>query len=121
MKNLKNKRTIILAIILLGLLIVAYKTIFMSSDDNAPMPIDVNIPVTNDISPVGAVSDVNTAVANVSAGGNVESILREIENINFDTSVLEDQKFKSLKSIEIPLISLPIGRKNPFSAVSGSN
>jgi len=96
MKNFKNNRTAILSLILLGLLIVAYKTLFISSDWS--LPVDENIV----------------------ASQRVESILQEVENINFDTSIMGDQKFKSLKSIETPLISLPIGRENPFSA-SGSN
>ncbi len=91
MKNLKNKRTIILAIILLGLLILAYKTMFVSSDTESLVE------------------------ENITASARVESILKEVESVNFDMSVMEDQKFKSLKSIETPLISLPIGRKNPFS------
>ncbi|MFA6269796.1 MAG: hypothetical protein WC657_01135 [Candidatus Paceibacterota bacterium] len=98
MKNSKNKRTIVLAVILLGLLVVAYKTMFVSSN--------------NDL----LVSD-----ENVLAGERVETILKEIEGINFDLSVMENESFKSLKSIETPLVSLPVGRPNPFSLVSGSN
>jgi hypothetical protein len=97
MKKSKNKHTAILAVILLGLLVVAYKVVF------APPSDDLSV-------------DENTA-----ASERVESILKEVESINFDTSIIEDQKFKSLKTIEIPLVSLPIGRKNPFSAISGSN
>jgi hypothetical protein len=93
MKNLKNKRTSILVVILLGLLIVAYKIMFVSSDENLPLE------------------------ENITAGDRVESVLREVESINFDTSVMEDPKFQSLESIEVPLISLPIGKKNPFSAI----
>ncbi|MEK7117004.1 MAG: hypothetical protein AAB837_02470 [Patescibacteria group bacterium] len=97
MKNFKNKRTVILVVILLGLLALAYKVMFVSPSED--LSVDENI----------------------AASERVEGILREVENINFDTSIMEDQKFKSLKSIETPLISLPIGRKNPFSVVSGSN
>ena len=93
MKNLKNKRTAILAIILLGLLFLAYKTMFAPADD-------------------GLLVD-----ENIIASQRVEKILKEIENINFDTSIMENQNFKSLKSLEIPLISLPIGRRNPFSNI----
>lgn len=97
MKNSKNKRSTILVIILLGLLIVAYKFIFAPSSESA-------------------LSD-----ENIAASARVENILKEIEDINFDTSVLQDQNFKSFKSIETPLISLPVGRKNPFANAFGSN
>lgn len=93
MKKFKNKRTTILAIILLGLLILAYKTMFVSTSED----------LLDD--------------ENIVASQRVESILEEIKSIDFDTSIMEEQNFKSLKSIEIPLISLPIGRKNPFSDV----
>ncbi|MFH0804365.1 MAG: hypothetical protein V1896_02075 [Candidatus Zambryskibacteria bacterium] len=97
MKNFKNKRTAILAIILLGLLILAYKMMFAPTDEE--LLVDENI----------------------IASERVEKILRDIENINFDTSIIENQNFKSLKSIEIPMISLPVGRENPFSGVLKSN
>jgi hypothetical protein len=97
MKKSKNKRTTILAIILLGLLVLAYKVVFVSPSEDL----------------------LNTE--DVAASARVQAVLDEIEAINFDTSVIQDQNFKSLKSIEIPLISLPVGRKNPFSPTSGSN
>ena len=97
MKNFKNKRTAILAIILLGLLVLAYKVVF--------------VPTGGDL----------LVDENIVASQRIEGVLKEMESINFDTSIMEDQNFKSLKSIEIPLISLPIGRENPFSPTSGSN
>lgn len=97
MKNSKNKRTAILAIILLGLLVLAYKIMFVSD--------------TEDL----------TTDENIASSQRVESILKEIEGISFDTSIMENASFKSLKSIEIPLPNLPIGRSNPFSIISGSN
>lgn len=97
MKNFKNKRTIILAIILLGLLILAYKIMF------APAGGDLLVD------------------ENIAASQRVEVILKEIESINFDTSIMENPSFKSLKSFEIPLLSLPIGRENPFAGTSNSN
>jgi len=98
MKNSKNKRAIILGIILIGLLILAYKTMFVPNNGN-DLIVDEN----------------------VIASQRVEGILKEIEGINFDTSVMEDQNFKSLQSIEIPALSLPVGRKNPFSPTTSSN
>jgi len=98
MNKRNNKRTAVLAIILLGLLVIAYKSIFMSS------PVDIID--TNEDSQVG---------------DNSTGILGEIDGINFDTTIIDDKIFKSLKSLEIPLASIPIGRRNPFSSVSGSN
>lgn len=92
MKNSKNKRTSILIIILLGLLILAYKVMFVED--------------TSDL----------TAEENIAASQRIEILLNQIESINFDTSVTNDAVFKSLKSIEIPALSLPVGRANPFSA-----
>lgn len=98
MNNTKNKnRTYILAIILLGLLIFAYKTIFMSTDSN----------IASD--------------ENLLAVTRAEKVLKEMDKINFDTSVMEDESFKSLNSIAIPLPSLPVGRTNPFSGIFSPN
>jgi len=93
MKSKKNKNTGILVIILIGLLILAYKVMFVSPD------VDL------------------TTEENEIATIRIERLLNQLENANFDTSVLQDGKFQSLKSIEIPMISLPIGRENPFSDV----
>lgn len=112
MKNSKNKRTIILAAILVILLIVAYKTVFTS-----PSPDSTGV-ATATPNMSGAVGMIDVTPS--SSGSDAESILNEIESINFDTSIMQDQNFKSLKSIEKPLVSLPIGRKNPFSDVSSS-
>jgi hypothetical protein len=95
MKSLKNKRTAILAIVMLGLLVYAYKTMFAPADD---------------------VSSADNTIATQ----RVEMIMNQINGINFDTSVMQEPSFKSLKSIETPLISLPVGRSNPFAPVSGS-
>lgn len=93
MKNSKNKRTVILAIILLGLLIIGYKVV--STSPNADLLTE------------------ESAENNI--GEKIGSILKEVESINFNVGVMKESKFMSLKSIEIPLISLPIGKKNPFS------
>lgn len=84
-----------LSLILLALLFVAYKVMF------APPGID---PYATDQS--------------VMEGEKVVAILQQVEGISFDTSVISDPKFKTLKSIEIPLPSIPVGKKNPFSAPS---
>ena len=128
MKNFKNKRAVILVIILAGLLVIAYKTIFVSPGDNVSTPANVNVPDVESVSssptPIGgaASSMSGTADTNILLSGDsdVESILRQMESINFDTNIIENQKFKSLKSIEVPLISLPVGRGNPFSPTSNS-
>ena len=91
MKSLKNKRTLILAIILVGLLIVAYKVLFTSPDGDLFLD------------------------ENITASARVEAVLQQVESINFNLDVKEDPNFRSLKSLEIPLISLPVGKRNPFS------
>lgn len=92
MKKSKNNRTIILSVVLVGLLILAYKTMFGGT--SADLLVDENI----------------------IAGDRIAATLAEIERINFDTTIMQNQNFKSLKSIEIPLLNLPVGRKNPFQA-----
>jgi len=91
MKKNKNKRTIILGLILVALLIVAYRMVFVSSDSEF------------------------LAEENIAASSRVERTLLQIENINFDRGALQDPKFLFLQSIEVSLPSLPIGRQNPFS------
>lgn len=77
--------------ILIGLIVFAYKVIFMPSSTDS------------------AVDDSSTA------SQAVEQILNQVNKINFDTSVTQDPKLNSLKSIETPLPSIPVGKKNPFS------
>jgi hypothetical protein len=95
MKNSKNKRTLILLAVLVVLLAVAYKVVLFPS------------PPDDFESFAGAPGDMS--------GNSSEALLREVESINFNTAIIQDERFKSLKSIEVPLISLPVGRKNPFS------
>ncbi len=92
MKNLKNKRTTILAVILIGLLFVAYKVMFVVPPEEVEFD------------------------ENIAASQRVEGILLQVESINFDTNVVNDSIFGALRSIETPLISLPVGKANPFSA-----
>lgn len=92
MKNSNNKRTVILAIILIALLILAYKVMFMPPEEGLATEGD-----------------------NVLASQRVESILQKIERIKFDLDIMQDEKFKSLKSIETPLVTLPVGKANPFA------
>ena len=93
MKNSKNKRSIILAIILLGLLVIGYKVIFTSPSADF-------------------LAEESTEM---SSAERVEVIMGEVEKINFDTKIMGDPKFTSLKSIETILPSLPVGKRNPFS------
>lgn len=41
--------------------------------------------------------------------------LQDLESVNFDMSFINDAKFNTLKSMEMPLPNLPVGKKNPFS------
>lgn len=63
------------------------------------------------------VKDDLPAEENTVSSERVEALLNQIQNISFDTSVINDESFKSLKSIAVPLPLLPVGRSNPFSAV----
>lgn len=95
MKNQSsNKRTAILGIILLGLLVIAYKVMFVPSPDSASLEGE-----------------------NQASSLMVEGILKQIDTINFDTSVIKDPKFESLRSMETPPITLPVGKENPFSPI----
>lgn len=96
MKGKNNNRTILLAVVLIGLLIIAYKVMFVSTE------IDFS------------------AEENMAATARVETLLLQIERINFNTDVLQSDEFKSFKSIETPLPSVPVGKKNPFGGF-GSN
>jgi len=97
MKTNKNNRTTALALLLVALLVVAYKVMFVSSPDDF------------------FVSE------NMVASQRVEAVLKSVEQINFETNIILDPKFMSLQSIQRPLISLPIGKKNPFSISGSSN
>jgi flagellar basal body-associated protein FliL len=88
----RKNRTAILAVVLVGLLILGYKVVFVSSDE-----------------------DSFAKEENVSTSARVEALLQQVENINFDTGIFTDPKLKTFQSIEIPLISLPVGRANPFN------
>lgn len=92
MNNSKNKRAIIMSLILLGLMAVAYKTMFVA-------PVD----------------ETSLVEENILAGERVVQVLNEIQSISFDTSVFAENQFSSLKTIEVPLPDLPVGKKNPFS------
>lgn len=113
MKEKNNKRTLVLSLILVGLLIVTYKMLFMNdSVTTVGMPIGIN-----------SNSAINSQSLNqdIIKTGSVDMLLSEMEKINFDISILEDSKFKSLKSIDLPIVSLPIGRENPFAEIYSPN
>ncbi|MBN2093800.1 MAG: hypothetical protein JW740_00270 [Candidatus Zambryskibacteria bacterium] len=85
-------RTQIMLIILIGLLVIAYKVMYMPDQEEALL-IDEN----------------------VTASQRMESLLDQIEVVSFDMDIIINEKFESLKSIATPLISIPVGRDNPFS------
>lgn len=96
MKKSNKNNTGMLLVLLIVILILAYKFMFAPVDDGMYLVDDVAL-------------------------GRVEITLQQVQNINFDTTVVNDQKFISLQSIETPLVSMPIGRNNPFSSGFGSN
>lgn len=91
----QNNRTMVLAVVLIALLIVAYKVVFV-------------VPIIEDSE---SIYDENTA-----AVARIESVRLEIESINFDTSVFDSSEFRSLQDIDTPLVPLPTGKSNPFAS-----
>lgn len=79
-----------LLIILLGLLIVGYKVVFA--------------PQSEDLS-----TDENAAAIE-----GIDRIYQQIESIDFSISSIGSE-IQDFKSIETPLISLPVGKADPFS------
>lgn len=80
---------------LVALLLVLYKTMFVTP-------------------PLEEVTD-------TTAEDKINRTLNKLELMNFNLTVMQDPKFTTLKSIETPLLNLPIGRKNPFAAIFGSS
>ncbi len=91
MRTKKNTRTNMLVVLLIAIVIFGYKFLFVEPIDEFAFQ------------------------ENQATMDRVTVLIQSIENINFDTSVINDPKFNSLESIEIPLINLPLGKTNPFS------
>lgn len=91
MRTKKNTRTNMLVILLIAIVIFGYKFLFVEPVDEFSF-------------------QENQAVMD-----RVTVLIQSIENINFDTDVINDPKFNSLKSIDTPLINIPLGKDNPFS------
>lgn len=89
MSKQSNKRTSFMLITLLALLLVAYKVMFV-----AP-------PEIEEVNPASVI--------------RVESMVSHLNSVDFSSSAINDPKFNTLETIEQPLISLPVGRSNPFS------
>lgn len=96
MKKSNKNNSGILLVILIAMLILAYKFMFAPVDDGMYVVDDVTLQ-------------------------RVEITLQQVQSISFDTAVINNQKLMSLQSIETPLVSLPVGKSNPFSSVFGSN
>ena len=89
-----------MAIILVGILIIGYRSMFMKEDESIPSALNI--------------------LENANASQRVADMLASIEKINFDKNAISDPKFSSLKDFSLPLPSLPIGKKNPFSYFGSS-
>lgn len=87
---MSNNRTTILILLLVILGAIAVKMNFFGGIE----------------APIGELVDTSS----------IDKIVAEVEAINFDTTVIQDRKFQSLKSIDTPLVSEPVGKKNPFSS-----
>lgn len=88
----KNQNTAVLSVILVGIVIVAYKILFTD-------PIDQSL-----------MSD------SVVESEKIIQVLREVESIDFTSGDATDPKISTLESLEIPLPNLPVGKTNPFSS-----
>ncbi|MEK7642236.1 MAG: hypothetical protein AAB392_00355 [Patescibacteria group bacterium] len=94
MKQNKNKNAAILLAILVALSSVFYKNQF--STTSAVGPTD-----PSELSP------------------KIDESLKKIEQIGFDTGILNDPKFSSFESIESALPTVSKGRTNPFATILG--
>ncbi len=88
----KTKNTSLLLILLLALLVVAYKFMFTTPYEGSYLSSDL------------------------SESQVVISTLNRLQTVNFDISIANDPKFKTLRSIENPLPNIPVGKTNPFSS-----
>jgi hypothetical protein len=93
MKRSSNRRSIILSLILLILVIVAYNTLMSSPEEQG-----------------------EEVAADLAGSSRVEALLATVNGISFDRSVFSDPRFATLKSIETPLPSRPVGKQNPFGS-----
>ena len=105
MSKQSNKRTSFMLITLLALLLVAYKVMFV-----APPEIEEVNPAS--VVRVESMVSLNSYPASVV---RVESMVSQLNSVDFSSSAINDPKFNTLETIEQPLISLPVGRSNPFS------
>lgn len=88
----KKQNTAVLAVILVGLIIVAYKILFTE-------PIDESLLSNSRVE-----------------SEKIIQILREVEGMNFKAGNVSAPKINTLKSIETDLPVVPVGKTNPFSA-----
>lgn len=89
-KSSSNKRTSFLLITLIALLLVAYKVLFV-------VP-----PEIEEVNPAAVV--------------RLEGMLNQLNSVDLSNGAFNDKKFNTLKSIESPLPTLPVGRTNPFAS-----
>lgn len=92
MNKTSNKRTLILVLVLIVLVFIAFRVNFSSGTDSYITSEEID-----------------------SSESDISNILKSVDNINFDTSVISDSNFQYLKSIERPMPNFPVGKSNPFS------
>ena len=90
MSKSSNKRTPLLLVTLIALLLVGYKVIFV-------VP-----PEVEEVNPASII--------------RLEGMINQLNSINLTNSAMNDPKLDTLEDINQPLPSLPIGRENPFSS-----
>lgn len=52
-------------------------------------------------------------------GARILSLLNQIQNLKIDTTVFDDQKFKSLIDYTVAIPQQNVGRPNPFAPIPG--
>lgn len=90
----KNQNTAVLSVMLVAIIIVAYKILFATPMDESQM------------------------YSSVAESEKIIQVLREVESINFKIGNASDPKLDTLESIETPLPNLPVGKTNPFSSTA---
>ncbi len=109
MKNSSSKNAIIAIVIILVLFIGGYFYLKGTPNDDAVSSLDI----------VGGQGE---ADANASIkGSQILLLLSQIKSINIDTSIFNNQMYKSLIDYTVEVPQQNVGKVNPFAEFIGSN
>ena len=68
-------------------------------------------------SSVSTSSEDTGASDQLAAVQEAENLLAKIQNVSLDFSILDRPEFTYLKDITTPILTLPVGRANPFAPI----